>query len=120
MPRKDRELFDLFNSYLGAQVPKHFFLRWQAMCRIRPENKRLLLAIAAEKEVMRWEALLDKREAQAYDTLLEISAREHNISVNDIKKPLEVEITKNPLWPKRRLRQIKTEIPPGFPRIKKV
>lgn len=119
MPRKDKELFNLFNSYLGAQVPKHFFLRWQAMCSIRPENKRLLLALAAEKCVEAWEAKLDKREAQAYDTLLEIKAREHNISVNDIKKPLEVVTTVNPMWPKRKQKQVKTEIPPSWPKFKK-
>lgn len=90
MPRKDKAAYYKVNSYLGCEVPKAFFLRFQAMAEIRGGDKRVILAIAVENEIERWENKLDQRTGQAYDALLEVKARQNNFSVNDMKKPLEV------------------------------
>ena len=89
MPRKDVAAYLKENSYLGCEIPKPFFLRFQAMAEVRGMDKRVLLGMAAETEIEKWERKLDQREGQAYDTLLEVKARQHGYSVNDLKKPLE-------------------------------
>lgn len=88
--RKDQKAFLALNAYLGCEVPKPFFLRFQAMCEIRGGDKRVVLAGSVEDETIRWEKKVDARTAQAYDALLEIKARQNNFSVNDLKAPLEV------------------------------
>lgn len=88
--RKDQKAFLAFNAYLGCEVPKPFFLRFQAMCEIRGGDKRVHQAGAVEAEIERWEKKLDPRTLQAYDALLEIKAKQHNFSVNDLKAPLEI------------------------------
>ncbi len=88
--RKDQKAFLAINSYLGCEVPKPFFLRFQAMCEIRGGDKRVVLAGAVEDEILRWEKKLDVRTGQAYDALLEVKARQHNFSVDDLKAVLEV------------------------------
>lgn len=101
MPRKDKAAFQKVNSYLGCEIPRPFFLRFQAMSEVRGGDKRVILAIAVENEIERWENKLDQRTGQAYDALLEVKARQHGFSVNDLKKPLEV----------KRLPRGKTTIP---------
>jgi hypothetical protein len=71
------------------------------MAEIRGGDKRVILAVAVENEIERWENKLDQRTGQAYDALLEVKARQNNFSVNDMKKPLEV----------KRLPKGKTTIP---------
>lgn len=91
--RKDEVVFRESNSYLGCEVPKSFFLRFQAMCEVRGGDKRVILASSVEDEIVRWEKKLDVRTGQAYDALLEVKARQNNFSVNDLKKPLEMKRT---------------------------
>lgn len=88
--RKDQKAFLAFNAYLGCEVPKPFFLRFQAMCEVRGGDKRVILAGSVEDEILRWEKKLDVRTGQAYDALLEVKARQNNFSVDDLKAPLEV------------------------------
>lgn len=90
MPRKDTAEYLKENSYLGCEVPKTFFLRFQAMAEIRGGDKRTILAIASETEIEKWESRLDQRTGQAYDALLEVKARQNGYSVNDLQKPLEL------------------------------
>ncbi len=110
MTRKDRTTFRQFNAYLGCEVPKSFFLRFQAMCEIRGGDKRIILSSALEEDINRWEKKLDDKTLIAYQALIEVKARQNGFYVKDLVAPLEIKrlpkgqkklaVGKGPTWPK--------------------
>jgi hypothetical protein len=75
---------------MGCEVPRTFFLRFQAMVELRGMDTKVILGLAIEEEITKWEKKLDKRTASAYDALLEIKAYQNNFSVNNLKNPLRI------------------------------
>ena len=92
MPRKDPKTLAAFRSYLGCEIPSAFFFRFQAMAEIRGVDNKILLALAIEEEIAKWERKIDKRTAQAYDALLDIKAYQNDYSVDQLKMPLKVSV----------------------------
>jgi len=94
------------NCYLGCEVPRGFSLRFRAYAEVSGRDKRILIASAVEEAITKWEGKLDKRTATAYDALLEAKARQNSLSVNDLKRELQLTpepkgrpSRKSPRWP---------------------
>lgn len=107
--RVDKKEFLRYNAYLGCEVPKAFFLRFQAMCEVRGGDKRVVLTKAVEEELLRWEKKLADKTLTAYQALLEVKARQNGFYVKDLTAPLEIirspkglklKVAKAPAWPK--------------------